>query len=37
MRIGVDGRWYSYSGIGNYVSGLVQAMGGLDEDFEIIL
>jgi glycosyltransferase involved in cell wall biosynthesis len=37
MRIGFDGRWYGYSGVGNYVSGLLRAMSGLDEDQEIIL
>jgi len=37
MRIGFDGRWYNHTGVGNYVSELVQAMGSLDEDIEIIL
>lgn len=37
MRIGFDGRWYGYSGVGNYVSGLLQAMAGLDEDLDIVL
>jgi glycosyltransferase involved in cell wall biosynthesis len=37
MRIGLDGRWYNYSGVGNYVSELLQAMSDLDEDLEIIL
>lgn len=37
MRIGFDGRWYGHSGVGNYVSELVQAMGSLDGDIEIIL
>jgi len=37
MRIGFDGRWYGPSGVGNYVSELLQAMGSLDENIEIIL
>ncbi len=37
MRIGFDGRWYGHSGVGNYVSELLQAMGSLHEDIEIIL
>jgi glycosyltransferase involved in cell wall biosynthesis len=37
MRIGFDGRWYGYSGVGNYVSDLIRAMGSLEGDFEIIL
>src|SRR5260221_3410220 len=37
MRIGFDGRWYGYSGVGSYVSELIHAMGSLEEDFEIIL
>jgi glycosyltransferase involved in cell wall biosynthesis len=37
MRIGFDGRWYGHSGVGNYVSELLKAMGALDEDLEIIV
>jgi hypothetical protein len=37
MRIGFDGRWYNYSGVGNYISGLLRATSGSDEDLEIIL
>src|SRR6266436_4701088 len=37
MRIGFDGRWYGHSGVGNYVSELLQAMGALQDDIEIIL
>jgi len=37
MRVGFDGRWHGYSGVGNYVSELLRAMGSLDGDFEIIL
>src|SRR5712675_2358109 len=37
MKIGFDGRWYGHSGVGNYVSELLQAMGRLSEDIEIIL
>ena len=37
MRIGFDGRWYGHSGVGNYISELLQAMGAMDdEDLEII-
>src|SRR5260221_2775892 len=37
MKVGFDGRWFGHSGVGNYVSELLQAMGSLDEDIEIIL
>ena len=37
MRIGFDGRWYGHSGVGNYVSNLLQAMGTVGEEMEIIL
>ena len=37
MRIGFDGRWYGHSGVGNYVSDLLQAMETEGGDLEIIL
>src|SRR5713101_4444104 len=37
MRVGLDGRWYGNSGVGNYVSELLQAMGASQNDIEIIL
>lgn len=37
MKVGFDGRWYGHSGVGNYVSGLLQAIGVLKSDVEIIL
>lgn len=37
MRIGFDGRWYGQSGVGNYVSDLLDAMQRVDGDIEIIL
>jgi glycosyltransferase involved in cell wall biosynthesis len=37
MKVGFDGRWYGHSGVGNYVSELLQAMGALRNDTEIIL
>jgi len=37
MRIGFDGRWYGHSGVGNYVSELLQAMETEGGDLEIIL
>jgi glycosyltransferase involved in cell wall biosynthesis len=37
MRVGFDGRWYGQSGVGNYVSDLLQAMGRMDADLDIIL
>ena len=37
MKVGFDGRWYGYSGVGNYVSNLLQAMGALQNGIEIIL
>jgi glycosyltransferase involved in cell wall biosynthesis len=37
MRVGFDGRWYNSSGVGNYVSGLVRAMGSLDRGPDIFL
>lgn len=37
MRIGFDGRWYGHTGVGNYVSELIQAIDSLDGDFEVIL
>jgi glycosyltransferase involved in cell wall biosynthesis len=36
LRIGFDGRWYNRTGVGNYVSELLQAVGALDEDIEVI-
>ncbi len=37
MRVGFDGRWYGHSGVGNYVSELLQAIGTLQDDIEIVL
>ena len=37
MKVGFDGRWYGHSGVGNYVSDLLQTMGTLGEEVEIIL
>jgi glycosyltransferase involved in cell wall biosynthesis len=37
MRIGFDGRWYGHSGVGNYVSELLQAIEIEGRDMEIIL
>lgn len=37
MRIGFDGRWNGSSGVGNYVSNLLQAMKTVDEEIEIVL
>jgi glycosyltransferase involved in cell wall biosynthesis len=37
MKVGFDGRWYDDSGVGNYVSGLLQAIGALKNEIEIIL
>lgn len=37
MKVGFDGRWYGHSGVGNYVSELLQAMETEEGDLEIIL
>ena len=37
MRVGFDGRWYGYSGVGNYVSDLLPAMATVGADFEVVL
>lgn len=37
MKVGFDGRWYGYSGVGNYVSDLLQTMETVGDDLEIIL
>jgi glycosyltransferase involved in cell wall biosynthesis len=37
MKVGFDGRWYGHSGVGNYVSELLQAMATVGGDMEIIL
>lgn len=37
MKIGFDGRWYDQCGVGNYVSGLLQAIRDVKNDIEIIL
>jgi glycosyltransferase involved in cell wall biosynthesis len=37
MKVGFDGRWYGQSGVGNYVSDLLQAICSMDGDLEIIL
>ncbi|MGA2847830.1 MAG: glycosyltransferase family 1 protein [Terracidiphilus sp.] len=37
IRIGFDARWYNKSGVGTYVSDLLQCLGSVDDDgFEII-
>jgi glycosyltransferase involved in cell wall biosynthesis len=37
MKVGFDGRWYGHSGVGNYVSDLLQAIGALDGNLQIVL
>lgn len=37
MRMGIDGRWYGHSGVGNYVSDLLHAMAAMDGTMEITL
>jgi glycosyltransferase involved in cell wall biosynthesis len=37
MKVGFDGRWYGHSGVGNYVSDLLQAIAALGGDLQIVL
>jgi glycosyltransferase involved in cell wall biosynthesis len=37
MRVGFDGRWYNDSGVGTYISGLLEAMDSISSDLELIV
>ena len=37
MRVGFDGRWHGESGVGNYVSDLLHALGTVGGDIDLIL
>lgn len=37
MRVGFDARWYNESGVGAYVQGLLRAMAGASQKFELVV
>jgi glycosyltransferase involved in cell wall biosynthesis len=37
MRVGFDARWYNGSGVGTYITGLLQALAEFTDDFELVI